>query len=61
MAKGLTNREIAGVLSISVNTVKTHVAAVIDALDVTNRTEAAVALEQLGLGSHESTAGASPG
>lgn len=57
MAKGLTNPEIAGVLSISVNTVKTHVAAVIDALDVTNRTEAAVALEQLGLGSHESTAG----
>jgi adenylate cyclase len=56
MAKGLTNREIARVLSISANTVKTHVAAVIEALDVTNRTEAAVALEALGLGSRSGEA-----
>ena len=47
MAKGLTNREIAGVLGIAANTVKVHVAAVIAALDVTNRTEAAVALRGL--------------
>jgi adenylate cyclase len=56
MAKGLTNREIARVLSISANTVKTHVAAVIEALGVTNRTEAAMALGELGLGSRRSEA-----
>jgi TolB-like protein/Flp pilus assembly protein TadD len=47
VAKGLTNREIGGVLGIAANTVKVHVAAVISALDVTNRTEAAVALHEL--------------
>jgi TolB-like protein/DNA-binding CsgD family transcriptional regulator/Flp pilus assembly protein TadD len=45
MAKGLTNREIAGVLGISAGTVKIHVSAVIDALEVTNRTEAAMVLQ----------------
>lgn len=55
MAKGLTNREIARVLGISANTVKTHVAAVIDALEVTNRTEAATALHEMGLASGGST------
>ena len=47
LARGLTNREIAGVLGISAGTVKVHVAAVLDALDVTNRTEAAMALQEL--------------
>ena len=47
MAKGSRNREIAGVLGISAATVKRHVSAVIVALDVTNRTEAAVALQEL--------------
>jgi adenylate cyclase len=47
MAKGLRNREIADVLEISASTVKRHVSAVIVALDVTNRTEAAVALQEL--------------
>ena len=47
LARGLTNREIAGVLGISPGTVKVHVAAVLDALDVTNRTEAAMALQEL--------------
>ncbi len=50
LAKGLTNREIGQVLGISAGTAKVHVSAIIDALDVTNRTEAAGALEQLGLG-----------
>lgn len=43
VAKGLTNTEIAGVLAIKPGTVKTHVSAIIAALDVTNRTEAAIA------------------
>jgi TolB-like protein/DNA-binding CsgD family transcriptional regulator/Flp pilus assembly protein TadD len=48
MARGLTNREIAGVLEISAATVKVHVSAIIKALDVSNRTEAAMALRELG-------------
>lgn len=48
VAKGLTNREIGNVLGIAAATVKRHVEAVIGALDVTNRTEAAVALQELG-------------
>lgn len=53
VAKGLTNKEIGGVLSISPGTVKVHVAAVIAALDVTNRTEAAIRLHSLGLGASD--------
>lgn len=49
MAKGLTNKEIGGVLEISPGTVKVHVAAVIRALDVTNRTEATNRLHELRL------------
>lgn len=41
VAKGLTNDEIAGALSISPGTVRTHVTAVLNHLDVSNRTEAA--------------------
>lgn len=40
MCKGLTNREIAGVLEVAESTVKSHVRAVCDGLAVTNRTEA---------------------
>lgn len=47
MAKGLTNREIGDVLQIAPGTAKLHVSAVIEALDVSNRTEAAVALQEL--------------
>lgn len=47
MAKGLTNAEIGRVLGISAGTAKVHVSRVIAALDVTNRTEAAVALQEL--------------
>jgi DNA-binding NarL/FixJ family response regulator len=49
MARGLTNREICGVLDIAEGTVKTHIAAIFEALDVTNRTEAAVLARELGL------------
>jgi len=54
MAKGLVNREIASVLGISPATVKRHVSMVIDALGVTNRTEAVAALHELGVQSRES-------
>lgn len=49
MARGLTNREICGVLAIAENTVKSHVKAILDALEATNRTEAAVLARDLGL------------
>jgi DNA-binding NarL/FixJ family response regulator len=46
VAKGLTNREIGDVLGISSYTVKSHIAGVLEALDLSNRTEAAVALRE---------------
>ncbi len=48
LAKGLTNKEIARVLGISADTVKNHVAAILDVLDVTNRTEAVMTLVETG-------------
>jgi DNA-binding CsgD family transcriptional regulator len=46
VARGLTNREIAEVLGISSYTVKSHMAGLFESLDVTNRTEAAFALQR---------------
>jgi DNA-binding NarL/FixJ family response regulator len=50
MSRGLTNKEIAGVLGIGPGTVKAHASAIFDALDVTNRTEAVVVMRELGIG-----------
>jgi DNA-binding NarL/FixJ family response regulator len=44
MARGLTNREIANVLGIAEGTVKNHVAAILERLEIANRTEAAFLL-----------------
>lgn len=61
MARGLTNPDIAGLLGIARATVKAHVAAIIEALDVSNRTEAAMVLHELGLSSAESGSNPVPG
>ena len=49
LSRGLTNKEISGVLGIAEGTVKGHLAALFELLDVTNRTEAVRALVELGL------------
>lgn len=49
LARGLTNKEICGVLGIAEGTVKSHVVRIYEVLDVTNRTEAAMRLYELGL------------
>ncbi len=41
LCKGYTNKEIGGVLHMSDNTVRTHISAIFNLLDVHNRTEAA--------------------
>jgi DNA-binding NarL/FixJ family response regulator len=49
LVKGLTNKEIAGVLGIGAGTAKTHVAAILETLGVSNRTEAVLALVERGV------------
>jgi DNA-binding CsgD family transcriptional regulator len=49
MAKGRTNREICEALGIAEGTTKAHVATILEALDVANRTEAGAAMRDLGL------------
>jgi DNA-binding NarL/FixJ family response regulator len=49
MAMGLTNRELADRLGISVHTAKFHVNAVLGKLDATSRTEAVVRAARLGV------------
>lgn len=47
VARGLTNQEIADVLGIAAGTVKNHVAAILERLEISNRTEAAFVLHEL--------------
>jgi len=47
ISKGLTNKEVSDLMSISVHTVKAHIASVMRSLEVTNRTEAVFAYQQL--------------
>jgi DNA-binding NarL/FixJ family response regulator len=49
IAQGLSNKRIAGKLFISTKTVKTHVANIMEKLDVSNRTEAVVSSIRKGL------------
>lgn len=46
LVKGLTNAEIASALGIAEGTVKTHMSAIFDVLEVTNRTEAVLAIQE---------------
>ena len=50
LAKGLSNAEIAGQLHLSEGTVRNHVSAILDKLEVSDRTQAAVIAIQHGLG-----------
>jgi DNA-binding NarL/FixJ family response regulator len=49
MSKGLTNKQIGAVLSISANTARNHVNNIIEKLDVADRTEAVTTAIQQGL------------
>jgi DNA-binding NarL/FixJ family response regulator len=49
MSRGLTNLEIASALGIAEGTVKTHARTIFEVLDVSNRTEAALVMGELGL------------
>jgi DNA-binding NarL/FixJ family response regulator len=49
LVRGLTNPEIAGQLGIHVGTVKKNVEAILEALEVSNRTEAVLALVERGV------------
>jgi len=47
LAQGCANKAIAGMLAMSEGTVKVHIAAIFRALNVTNRTEAVLAIQRL--------------
>jgi DNA-binding NarL/FixJ family response regulator len=49
MAGGHSNKSIANLLGLSEHTVKIHISAILRILDVSNRTEAAIACRKLGL------------
>ena len=48
MTQGKSNKAICRVLELAEPTVKNHVAAILKALKVTNRTEAVIAASELG-------------
>jgi DNA-binding NarL/FixJ family response regulator len=50
LAEGRLNKQIADALGIGERTVKAHVSAIFEKLDVRNRTQAGVLLRQLDLG-----------
>jgi DNA-binding NarL/FixJ family response regulator len=49
MAQGKTNKDISRELCVSENTVKVHVTAILKALGVSNRTQAVLMAQKLGL------------
>lgn len=49
MAQGRTNKDISRELNVSENTVKVHVTAILKALGVSNRTQAVLVAQKLGL------------
>lgn len=49
VVKGLTNNQIAGILHISVHTVKAHLEAIYEKFGVSNRVQAAIKAVILGL------------
>ena len=49
LAKGLTNREIADALAITVGTLKWHIHQIFSKLHVRNRTEAAAFARRIGI------------
>lgn len=51
LAQGCANKAIGGMLSMSESTVKVHIAAIFRALNVTNRTEAVLAIQRLSFNS----------
>jgi DNA-binding NarL/FixJ family response regulator len=53
MSRGLTNVEIGNVLGVALGTVKAHLAVIYEVLDVSNRTEAALVMRELGLDQDE--------
>jgi DNA-binding NarL/FixJ family response regulator len=57
LAEGRSNREIAGSLFLSEKTVKAHLAAIFRKLGVTNRTQAAMAAVQMGVGPYPGSNG----
>ena len=47
LAQGCTNKAIGGMLAMTENTVKVHIAAIFRAFDVSNRTEAVLEIQRL--------------
>ena len=61
VAEGMTNREIAGKLIISDNTVRNHISHIMDKLDITRRSQAAAYAVRRGIDSSQRGPGTEPG